>query len=173
MFLRPGEIIQYLRERKYILPGMRGADFGCGSGYFTSLLAEGVGPTGKVYAIDVQEEVLKEAQEFLKNLQIKNVKFLHQDLEVSSGLDNNFLDFVFISQVLYQSEAPEKIINEAKRILKDNGYVFILEAQPGSYLFKGQKINTIETISALAEKANLKFVDKKIFNDFYLVVFSK
>ncbi|GIW65372.1 MAG: hypothetical protein KatS3mg093_351 [Candidatus Parcubacteria bacterium] len=173
MFLRPGEIIEYLKTKKYLLVGMNGADFGCGSGFFTSLLADAVSPTGKIYAIDIQEEVLKEAQEFLKNLQIKNVKFLLQDLEISSGLESNFLDFVFISQVLYQSEAPEKIIREAKRILKDNGHIFILEPQPESYLFKGQRINTIETTTAMVEQENLKFVEKKTFNDFYLLIFSK
>lgn len=173
MFLKPGEIVQFLKTKKYLLSGMVGADFGCGSGFFTSLLADAVGPAGKIYAIDVQEDVLKEAQEFLKNLQIKNVKFIHQDLEVSSGLDSNFLDFVFISQVLYQAEHPQKIISEAKRILKDNGHFFILEPQPESLLFKGQKIADAETTLAMAEEEGFKFIEKKIFNDFYLLVLIK
>lgn len=171
MFLRPGEVVQFLK--KYLLPGMAGADFGCGSGFFTSLLAETVGLMGKIYAIDVQEDALKETQEFLKNLQIKNVKFLHQDLEVSSGLDSNFLDFVFISQVIYQAESPKKIINEAKRILKDKGYLFILEPQPESFLFKGQKIADMETTLAMVVEEGFNLVEKKNFNDFYLLAFTK
>ncbi|MCS7200921.1 MAG: class I SAM-dependent methyltransferase [Patescibacteria group bacterium] len=173
MFLKPGEVIQYLKSRKYLLTGMNGADFGCGSGFFTSLLADAVAPTGKVYAIDVQEDVLKEAQELLKNLQIKNVKFLLQDLEISSGLENEFLDFVFISQVLYQSDAPEKIVREARRILKKDGHLFVIEPQPESYLFRGQQIADAETTTNLIKNENFQLVEEKNFNDFYLLVFIK
>jgi ubiquinone/menaquinone biosynthesis C-methylase UbiE len=129
MFLRPGEIVQHLRDKKYVLQGMKGADFGCGTGYFTALLAEEVGAEGRIYAIDVDEEAIKEAQEFISQFGLRNVKFLHQDLEINSGLENNSLDFVFISQVLYQSDEPQKIISEAKRVLKEKGYLIVLEPQ--------------------------------------------
>jgi ubiquinone/menaquinone biosynthesis C-methylase UbiE len=114
MFLRPGEIVQHLRDKKYILPGMKGADFGCGTGYFTALLAQEVSYSGKIYAIDVDEEALKSAQEFINQFGLRNVKFLHQDLEINSGLENNFIDFVFISQVLYQSDEPQKLFLNPK-----------------------------------------------------------
>lgn len=173
MFLRPGEIIIKLREKKYILPGMKGADFGCGSGYFTSLLAKEVGIDGKIYAIDVQEDVIKEAQEFLRNLNISNVNFLVKDLEVNSGLENNSLDFVFISQVLYQSEEPEKIIKEAFRVLRQDGYLIILEPQPDSFLFSNQKTYRPEEISFLLEKNNFKIKEIDQDSNYYLLIVQK
>lgn len=173
MFLRPSDIIQELRSKKYILPGMIGADFGCGGGYFTSLLATEVGPEGKIYALDIQEEVLKEAQEFLKNLNLKNVRFLKQDLEVSSGLEEKFLDFVFISQVLYQSENPEKIIGEAKRVLKNNGHLILLEPQEKNPLFFGQKIHSLEELLNLIENQGLKIVEVKTIGEYYLIISQK
>ncbi len=173
MFLRPTEIIQELRNKKHILPGMKGADFGCGGGYFTSLLANEVGPEGKIYAIDLQEDALKEAQEFLSHLGLKNVKFLKQDLEVNCGLPDNSVDFVFISQVLYQSEEPEKIISEAKRVLKPNGHLIILEPQTTNPLFIGQKVYSFEEIKEMTEKQNLKFIEHKTIGDFYLLIVQK
>lgn len=173
MFLRPSELIQELRDKKYILPGMIGADFGCGGGYFTSLLASVVGLEGKIYAIDVQEEVLKEAQEFLKNLNLKNVKFLKQNLEVSSGLEENSVDFVFISQVLYQSENPEKIVTEAKRVLKENGYLFLIEPQEKNQLFFGQRIYSLEELINFLESRGFKIIEVKTIGEYYLIVGQK
>ncbi len=170
MFLRPSDIIQELRIKKYIIPGMVGADFGCGGGYFTSLLANEVGVEGKIYAIDVQEEVLKEAQEFLKNLHINNVKFLRQNLEITSGLEPNYLDFVFISQVLYQSEYPEKIISEAKRVLKDNGYLILLEPQESNHLFLSQKIYSLDDLIQFLENQQFKINEVKSINGYYLII---
>jgi ubiquinone/menaquinone biosynthesis C-methylase UbiE len=173
MFLRPGEIILHLREKKYLLPSMKGADFGCGSGYFTALLAKEVGANGKIYAIDIDDEALKSAQEFIDQLGFKNVKFLHQDLEVSTGLEQNLLDFVFISQVFYQSDEPQKIIKSAEESLKPNGYLIILEPQRGNPLFAGQKIYVPQEIVSLIEKENLQIVEIHQTNDYYLLICQK
>jgi ubiquinone/menaquinone biosynthesis C-methylase UbiE len=173
MFLRPGEIVQHLRDKKYVLAGMKGADFGCGSGYFTALLAEEVGAEGKIYAIDVDEEAIKEAQEFISQFGLRNVKFLHQDLETTSGLEDNSLDFVFISQVLYQSDEPQKIISEAKRVLKDGGFLIILEPQRENPLFAGQRIYNIEEIANILEKESFKIGEINQTSYYYLLIAQK
>jgi ubiquinone/menaquinone biosynthesis C-methylase UbiE len=173
MFLRPGEIVQHLRDKKYILQGMKGADFGCGTGYFTALLAQEVGHSGKIYAIDVDEEAIKSAQEFINQFGLRNVKFLHQDLETNSGLENNSIDFVFISQVLYQSDEPYKIISEAKRVLKDKGYLIILEPQKENPLFTGQRVYNFQDIINLMEKESFKIIEIEQTSNYYLVVGQK
>jgi len=173
MFLRPGEIIQKLREKKYVLSGMIGADFGCGTGYFTALLAQTVGPSGKIYAIDVDEEVIKEAQEFINQFGLGNVKFLHQNLEINSGLEKDFVDFVFISQVLYQSDEPQKIISEAKRVLKERGVLIVLEPQKENPLFTGQRVYDFQDIVNLIEKEGFKIIEIEQTSNYYLVVGQK
>jgi ubiquinone/menaquinone biosynthesis C-methylase UbiE len=173
MFLRPGEIVQHLRDKKYVLQGMKGADFGCGTGYFTALLAQEVGHSGKIYAIDVDEEVIKEAQEFVHQFGLRNVKFLHQDLEINSGLENNSIDFVFISQVLYQSDEPQKIISEAKRVLKDKGYLIVLEPQQENPLFTGQRVHNFQDIVDLMEKEGFKIIEIEQTSNYYLTVGQK
>jgi ubiquinone/menaquinone biosynthesis C-methylase UbiE len=173
MFLKPGEIVQHLRDKKYILQGMKGADFGCGTGYFTSLLAQEVGHSGKIYAIDIDDEVIKEAQEFIDQFGLRNVKFLHQDLEINSGLEDNSIDFVFISQVLYQSDEPHKIISEAKRVLKEKGYLIILEPQKENPLFTGQRVHNIQEVVNLIEKEGFKIIEIEQTSNYYLVVGQK
>lgn len=173
MFLRPGEIIRYLKDKNYILKGMTGADFGCGSGYFTALLAEGVGLKGKIYAIDIQEEILKEAQEFINNLGLRNIKFLKEDLEKSSGLESNSLDFVFISQVLYQSDEPEKIIREAYKVLKKGGYLIILEPNRRNVLFQNQNVYEIEKLIDFIRKENFQIIETEEESDYFLIISQK
>ena len=173
MFLRPGEIVQHLRDQKYVLQGMKGADFGCGTGYFTALLAEEVGYSGKIYAIDIDEEAIKSAQEFINQFGLRNVKFLHQDLEINSGLENNSIDFVFISQVLYQSDEPQKIISEAKRVLKEKGYLIVLEPQKENPLFAGQRVHNFQDIVDLIEKEGFKIIEIEQTSNYYLVVGQK
>lgn len=173
MFLRPTDIIQELRIKKYVIQGMNGADFGCGGGYFTALLANEVAPEGKIYAIDIQEEVLKEAQEFLKNLNITNVRFLKQDLEIESGIEKNSLDFVFISQVIYQSENPEKIFIEAKKVLKNGGHLILIEPQENNDLFFNQKVYSLDGLIKFLENQYFKIVEIKTLNGYYFIVGQK
>jgi ubiquinone/menaquinone biosynthesis C-methylase UbiE len=152
---------------------MKGADFGCGTGYFTILLAQEVGPSGKIYAIDVDDEALRAAQEFADQTKVRNIKFLHQDLEINSGIMNNSVDFVFISQVLYQSDEPQKIISEAKRVLKDEGYLIVLEAQQENPLFTGQRIHNLQDIANLMEQEGFKIIEINQTSGYYLVVGQK
>src|SRR5713226_5877598 len=56
-----------------IAKGATVADIGAGSGYMTMLLSEAVGPTGTVYANDVQPQMLQMLQQRLAQKQIKNV----------------------------------------------------------------------------------------------------
>lgn len=173
MFLRPGEIIESLKNKKYILPGMKGADFGCGSGYFTALFGQIVGPEGKIYAIDIQEDALKEAQEFVDTFGLKNITFLKQDLESNTGLESNSLNFVFISQVLYQSERPERIVQEAYKVLKENGHLIILEPEPNNPLFLGQVSKDLGNILSLLEKENFKIKEIDQKSGYFLIVAEK
>jgi ubiquinone/menaquinone biosynthesis C-methylase UbiE len=173
MFLRPAEIIQHLKDKKYILSEMKGADFGCGGGYFTVLLSQAVGPSGKIYAIDINEETIKEAQEFADHFGIKNVKFLVKNLENNTGLDNNSLDFVFISQVIYQSDQPNNIIKEAYRILKNNGFLIILEPSKNNRLFLNQKVYDLNELEEFLQNNNFKIIETEKSNDYYLIIGQK
>lgn len=173
MFLRPGEIIDFLKEKKYLHQGLTGADFGCGSGYFTVLLANTIGINGIIYALDIDEEALNSARELAENFRIKNIRFLRQDLEKTSGLNSNSLDFVFASQILYQSEKPELILKEAFRILKNNGNLIILEPTIINPLFSGQNIHSPQKIEEICEQIGFKIIEKKDWDNYHLWIYQK
>lgn len=173
MFLKPQNILNELRNNKIITISMKGADFGCGSGYFTALLANEVGQDGLIYAIDIQEDVLREAQEFLKNLNINNVRFILADLEQNSHLDAETLDFVFISQLLFQVENIGKIFFEAKRVLKKSGYLIIVEPLRDNYLFREYKVLAEDNIETYLNENGFKIILTKKFSGYFLSVSQK
>jgi len=173
MFARPGEIINFLKEKKYLTQNMNGADFGCGSGYFSVLLAQAVLPSGTIYAIDIQDEALKEASEFANSLGIKNIRFLKQNLETTAGLATSTLDFVFISQVLYQSKEPEKILKNAYQVLKSGGILIIFEPQRNNFLFQGQEVHPQEKIEKICTELGFKLIDHKNYVNYFLLIFQK
>lgn len=69
--LQPTE--QIIR-RSDIKEGMAVLEVGCGSGAFTTFVARAVGPKGKVYALDIQKEMLKQLANKLSKLENKDIK---------------------------------------------------------------------------------------------------
>lgn len=113
---------------------MKVADFGAGSGYFTLLLGEKVGPSGQVVALDILESALDTIRSRAAAKGLKNIQTIRADLEVmgGSGLADNSQDFILLANILFQSDKPVEIIREAKRVLKPTGLVAVIDWKKGS-----------------------------------------
>lgn len=99
-------------------------DFGCGYGIFTIPAARIV--SGKVYAIDIEPEMIKVTQKKAKESRLKNVETILRDFMArGSGLEDESVDYVMLFNILH-GEEPVKILKEAYRILKHNGKVGII-----------------------------------------------
>lgn len=109
--------------------GMTVADFGSGSGFYTFALAERVGEYGRVYAIDVMDNLLGKIKREAERKGLKQISLIHADLEKknSSGLPSASVDRVILTNILFQTEDAASIIAEAKRILKRNGRIGVVE----------------------------------------------
>lgn len=129
-FLDPESIV----NRFGVGEGMTIADFGCGAGYFTILLAGKVGPEGKVYALDVQENALDSVRSKAKNSGIANIETIRADLEVlgSSGLTDASQDIVLLANILFQSVKREDIFKEAGRVIKKGGKLILIDWKKGT-----------------------------------------
>ena len=107
-------------QQFHIGPGMSVADLGSGVGFYTMLLSEIVGPSGSVYAVEVQKELLDKLKIESENRGLKNIKFIWGDLDEIGGtkIRDHSVDRVLIANVLFQIEKPESFLTEANRILK-------------------------------------------------------
>ncbi len=124
-FLQPSTSVNFLE----LLPGMRVADFGCGSGHWAVILSRAVGPSGRVFAIDVQETALSATRSQAKSAHLENIETIRADLEIpgASSLKDAAVDAVLISNMLFQADEKTNVVAEAVRILKPNGRVFLIE----------------------------------------------
>jgi ubiquinone/menaquinone biosynthesis C-methylase UbiE len=117
-----------------IQPGVKVADFGSGSGYFTLILARIVGPEGVITALDVLQNKLDTVKTaaFLQGLY--NINYIRCDLEVYGGskLDDKSQDIVMLANILFQSQKKPDMVKEACRVLKTGGELVVIDWEPAS-----------------------------------------
>lgn len=161
-FLRPENVLAQLDIRK----GMKIADFGSGSGYFTILLAQQVGgeeedeeKKGEVIAVDVLESALTSTEAKAKDSNLSNIKFIRANLEVvgSTKIEENSQDMVFLANILFQSNKKEKILEEAKRVLKEGGSLVVIDWFPEKLKSESLYKLSKEEMKKLVELQGFKF----------------
>jgi len=102
------------------------ADIGAGTGYFTWRLAQRVGPTGKVIAVDIRQSMLDLAAQAMKRRGLGNVQFV-LGKESDPRLAERSLDMVFIAHSYHEFAQPEPFMDAVRRSLKRGGRLVIVE----------------------------------------------
>ncbi len=120
-----------------IQPGWHVLDAGCGTGSFLPLLAELVGPTGKITAIDVAPENRASAQQLVDTLQLGTAVTIQAgDITQLSFAENTF-DAVWcanVSQYL-TDEQFATMLQEMRRVVKPGGLIAIKEFDATTWQF--------------------------------------
>lgn len=102
------------------------ADIGCGIGYFTIPAAKIVSHSGKVFAMDISPEMLKEVQIKIDENNIENIETVITE-ENSLKLEDGKVTIAFISFVLHEADDKEKFLKEVRRIISSKGRIVIIE----------------------------------------------
>jgi ubiquinone/menaquinone biosynthesis C-methylase UbiE len=102
------------------------ADVGAGSGYMTTRLATLVGPTGKVYANDIQPQMLDLLRARLTKEKITNVEPVLGAVD-DPKLPADTLDLVLMVDVYHELSEPQQILRHLHRALKASGRLVLLE----------------------------------------------
>jgi ubiquinone/menaquinone biosynthesis C-methylase UbiE len=109
-----------------IAKGSTVADIGAGNGYMTWRLAERVGPDGKVFANDVQPEMLEMLRQNIEQRKLKNVETVLGTLD-DPKLPANALDLVLMVDVYHEFSEPQKMLRRIRQALKPDGRLVLLE----------------------------------------------
>ena len=114
--------------------GMKVGDFGAGSGHYARAAAAVVGHEGRVYAIDVQEDVLKHLKLNTHAHHQGIIEHIWGNIEKSGGthLRDASLDAGILANVLFQIEHRPELLGELKRVLKPGGKLMVVD-WAGSY----------------------------------------
>lgn len=117
-------------EKFQILPGACVVDLGCGSGEYSLLAALLAGEKGRLYAIDVQKDVLTSLKRRAQEKRIFNIEVIWGDVEKLGGthLVDDSVDVAIASNIFFQIEDKESFVQETKRILKTGkGKVYLID----------------------------------------------
>lgn len=105
-------------------PGMRIADFGCGVGAVTRMLAEMVGPAGHVTGIDVSRAQLDQARDYCVEGGLMNVSFVEASA-TRTGLPRRSYDLAYCRFLLLHLTDPAACLREMYEILKPGGILVV------------------------------------------------
>jgi len=109
--------------------GMKVADFGAGSGAYAIAAAKRVGGSGRVFAVDVQSDLLVNLKNLTSEKKIENIEIIRGDIDEQNGskLNNESLDAVIVSNILFQSENKTTLVGEVLRVLKKGGRALVID----------------------------------------------
>jgi ubiquinone/menaquinone biosynthesis C-methylase UbiE len=107
-------------------PGMVVADIGAGVGYMSLRMAKRVGPSGKVYANDLQPEMLAKLRENAAQAKITNVVTVLGDV-ADPKLPANAMDLVLLVDVYHEFSQPQQMLRKIRETLKPDGRLVLLE----------------------------------------------
>jgi SAM-dependent methyltransferase len=148
-----------LAER-YVKPGDLILDFGCGPGFFTREFAKKTGDTGKVIAVDLQEEMLRLLGEKLEPEGLMPRIRTHRCSEDSIGLSPEWdmkIDVAFAIFVVHEVPDPKKLFREITALLVPGGLLFYTEPP---FIVSGAEFRDN---LALAQEAGLALVESRLF----------
>lgn len=165
MFTNPEQNILHLGLKE----GMRVADFGAGTGFYSKACSSRVGYTGKIYAVEVQKDLVKKLESDIKQWGLSNIECIWGDIERRGGtkIADHSMDAVIISNVLFQAEDKLGLIDEAKRILKKEGKILLIDWS-GSFGGMGPTIEhlvTKDVAEELFKKRGFKIEENISTND--------
>jgi ubiquinone/menaquinone biosynthesis C-methylase UbiE len=125
MFSVPEKNIEQLALKKDQIV----ADFGAGSGAYTLAAAKALKGSGKVYAVDIQKDLLARLENTCRDAHVNNVSFIWGNMEIPGGtkLREQSADVVIISNVLFQTPDKQTVIEEAERVLRDGGRLLFVD----------------------------------------------
>jgi len=109
-----------------VKPGMTVCDMGSGNGFYSLQIAKMVGPTGHVYAVDIQPEMLVMLNERADREGISNVSPI-LGTQVSPRLPKGKIDLILCVDVYHEFSYPEHMLEAMREALSDRGAVVLVE----------------------------------------------
>jgi len=125
---QPQRVIEALE----IEPGMQVADVGAGGGYFTFKLADAVGAEGKVFAVDVDDDMIAYLREYAAEQGYENVSVVRGEF-ADPLLQDGTIDLVFTSNTYHHIEDPVAYFAVVRDDLRPGGRVAILDLNEGPF----------------------------------------
>jgi len=167
------EIVDVLQLK----PGMQVADIGAGTGLFTKRFAQQVGNNGKVYAIDISKEFIRNIVKQAEQSGLKNIEGI-VNTDKSIKLAANTIDLAFVCDTYHHLEYPRAMLQSIYQALRKNGRLvvidFLKDPQVSSRWVMGHVRANRLTARQEIEQAGFRFLkEEDLLQSNYFMVFKK
>ncbi len=146
-----------------VRPGFHVADIGAGTGLFTRLFAETVGPTGWVYAVDIAPKFLEHIVQRSRTDGLDNVTAVLCPID-SVSLPPESLDLAFICDTYHHLEYPQATLASLYRALRPGGSLIVVDFERIPGKSREWVLNHVradkETVQSEIESAGFRFVEE-------------
>lgn len=131
-------------------------DFGAGTGYFSIPVAKRT--TGKVYALDIDAEMLEIIKEKALKEQLTNIVPVQESIEELS-LPDGSIDLIIASLVLHEIQPLGPLLQQMRNVMKKEGYLICLELEPKGNADQGPRL-TRERMEQAMKDAGFQITEK-------------
>jgi arsenite methyltransferase len=146
--------------------GAKVADLGAGGGYFTFRLADAVGPTGTVYAVDVDPDMLSYLRQRAQDEKRDNVVVIDAAYDDPKLADAS-VDLVLVVNTYHHIEDRTAYFARVKRALRPAGRLAIVELKdggfPAGHFTAPETIASELTAAGYRQSASYDFLERQSF----------
>lgn len=157
---QPARVVEVLG----ITPGAHVADLGAGGGYFTFLLADAVGAGGRVYAVDVAEDMNARLREIAARDGYTNIDVVLARAD-ALGLPAGGVDLLFTSNTYHHLSDRVAYFERAAEHLRPGGRLAVLDYKPGGGWFLGSHATDAAAIREELGEAGYRLLEEHDFID--------
>jgi len=161
---QPDKVIEVLK----IQNGWYIGDLGAGGGYYTYRFAEETGPSGKVYAADINQEFLAGIDKTAKNKGFNNVHIISSNSD-DSNFEEKSLDLIFTRNTFHHIDNKNNYMKKLAHKIKDDGKIALIDyKKDASYSPSGHSSSRDEIISSIDDtglivEKEYEFLEKQYF----------
>jgi ubiquinone/menaquinone biosynthesis C-methylase UbiE len=94
-------------------------DYGCGPGGYVPAVAELVGKSGRIYALDISPTAVQMVKNLVRKKRLSNVETILSDCDTE--LPDDSVDAILVYDVFHDLKNPKAVLEELHRVLKPDG----------------------------------------------------
>ncbi len=156
-------------------PGQTVADIGAGTGYYTELLSKAVGSKGRVYATEIQPEMVRLLDERVRRKRLANVETVLAT-ETDPRLPPESLDLALMVDVYHELASPQQVLRRLREALKPGGRLVLIEFRKEDPRVPIREEHKMSVAEARAEVEPEGFRFEGVLNDLpwqHILIFRK